>query len=105
MTGEEFVKKLDNAKEITDFEWCIKGNVECPDSARVSFLLDGERMTLLLGKPVEGDKPDYSGSVWIALVIKKMLKLRGISPKDFSVGNGDNISDYINYARECIEES
>ena len=55
MTGEQFIEKVREIKEISSVEWDVKGGCLNADEVRVNVVADNGEYNLLLGGPALHD--------------------------------------------------
>lgn len=55
MTGEQFIEKVREIKEISSIEWDVKGDNLNADEVRVKVVADNDEYNLLLGSPALHD--------------------------------------------------
>lgn len=96
MTGEQFIEKVREIKEISSVEWDVKGDYLNADEVRVKDVADNGEYNLLLGSPALHDKVEtllqdsWVERVSFILLVNKLMELQGRSER-FDV-NCDRIS-------------
>ena len=109
MTGEEFLCKVREIKEIHSIDWDIQGNPWDADSIRVKIAADNEEFTVSLGSPsLSSTAENLLSSIWwervaVCLLVNKTMELLG-RPERFNVECGLNISNAISFAMKCTQE-
>ena len=98
MTGEQFLNKVRQIKEITDIHWSIEGDVLDPKEVKVVVIADDEEIELYYPKPGEDD---FIQRVAISLLINKFLDQVG---SDYKTHASKDITEAINYSRKQIQE-
>lgn len=70
MTGEQFIEKVREIKEISSVEWDVKGDYLNADEVRVKVVADNGEYNLLLGSPALHDKLKHCYKIlgWNVLV-------------------------------------
>lgn len=113
MTGEQFIEKVREIKEISSVEWNVKGDYLNADEVRVNVVADnGEyngEYNLLLGSPALHDKVEtllqdsWVERVSFILLVNKLMELQGRSER-FDVNCDLNITDVVKFAIRCTRK-
>lgn len=108
MTGEEFLNKVREIKEIHDIDWDIGGEDWNPLSVKLKVVADNEEFCVYLGSPARQNYDSLISSTWCervaaCLLVNKTMELLG-RPERFDVGCDLRIEDAIGFAMECIQE-
>jgi hypothetical protein len=110
MTGEEFIEKVREIKEISSIEWDIKGDDFNADEVGVKVVADNGEYRLCLGKPSAHDdaesmlKVHWAERVSCILLVNKLMELQGKSER-FDVNCGLEITKIVNFAIESIKNN
>ena len=110
MTGEEFLDKVREIKEIQIIYWDFQGDPYNADKVWVEVVADNGKYIVSLGSPVfhstleSFNASNWHGRVATLILVNKTMELLG-RPERFDIGydNGD-VSDAVNFAIECIQE-
>ena len=87
MTGEQFIEKVREIKEISSVEWDVKGDYLNADEVRVKVVADNgwvERVSFIL-------------------LVNKLMELQGRSER-FDVNCDLNITDVVKFAIRCTRK-
>lgn len=109
MTGEEFLYKVREIKEIHSITWDVKGDSWDAESVGVKVVADNEEFTVSLGSPaLSSTAENLLSSTWCErvaalLLVNKTMELLG-RPERFDIGCGLNISIAIGFAMKCTQE-
>lgn len=77
MTGQEFIEKIRNIKEITGVEWEIKGEPLDADIAKIKVSTDEKEFSVLIGYPKTTVDIEWMQQVSLALVLQKIEQQTG----------------------------
>lgn len=109
MTGEQFIEKVREIKEISSVEWDVKGDYLNADEVRVKVVADNGEYNLLLGSPALHDKVEtllqdsWVERVSFILLVNKLMELQGRSER-FDVNCDLNITDVVKFAIRCTRK-
>lgn len=109
MTGEQFIEKVREIKEISSVEWDVKGDYLNADEVRVKVVEDNGEYNLLLGSPALHDKVEtllqdsWVERVSFILLVNKLMELQGRSER-FDVNCDLNITDVVKFAIRCTRK-
>jgi len=109
MTGEEFLNKVREIKEIHSITWEIKGDPLNADRVGIKVVADNGEYSLHLGSPaLHSNRENLLESVYyervsVCLLINKTMELLG-RPERFDIGCGLNICNAIGFAMKCTQE-
>lgn len=110
MTGEQFIEKVREIKEISSFEWDVKGDYFDADDVRVKVVADNGEYDLSIGSPALHDSAEsmmrssWTGRVGVILLVNKLMELQGRTER-FDVNCGLEIQNIVNFAIKCTAES
>lgn len=109
MTGEQFIEKVREIKEISSVEWDVKGDYLNPDEVRVKVVADNGEYSLLLGSPALHDSAEtllqdsWIEKVSFILLANKLMELQGKS-ECFNVNCDLDISKVVNFIIRCTRK-
>ena len=109
MTGEQFIEKVREIKEISSVEWDVKGDYLNPDEVRVKVIADNGEYNLLLGSPALHDSAatllsdSWVERVSFILLANKLMELQGKS-ECFNVNCDLYISKGVNFVIKCTRK-
>lgn len=110
MTGEQFIEKIREIKEISSIEWDIKGDILNADEIRVKVVADNGVYNLFLGSPaLHGNAKSMLSNTWvnrtsIVLLVNKLMELQGRTER-FNVNCGLDITGIVNFAIKCTKNT
>ena len=77
MTGQEFLEKIRNIKEITGVEWEIKGEPLDADIAKIKVSADEKEFSVLVGYPKTTMDIEWMQHISLNLVLQKIEQQTG----------------------------
>lgn len=104
MTGEQFIEKVREIKEISSIEWDVNA-----DEVRVKVVADNDEYNLLLGSPALHDSAatllsdSWVERVSFILLVNKLMELQGRTER-FDVNCDLNITDVVKFAIRCTRK-
>lgn len=109
MTGEQFIEKVREIKEISSVEWDVKGDNLNADEVRVKVVADNDEYNLLLGSPALHDSAatllsdSWVERVSFILLVNKLMELQGRTER-FDVNCDLDISKVVNFVIKCTRK-
>lgn len=110
MTGEEFIQKVREMKEITEISYDVKGDFLNPDEVKLKVVADNSEYILSLGSPAVNMNVNtllentWHDRVSVCLVVNRLMEIQGRTER-FDVNCGIDIQKVISFAMKCLNNT